>query len=129
MILALDRMVVSMYTPTGLVYRANVASVLFPCESGEIEVFPDHADLFSYIKFGVALVRREQVEPVLIEGGVLTITEGSLVFVCASLIIPASVAGGLDSLEKDFAKDLGEDDARRDVVANFLSMKAKLGRG
>ena len=96
---------VLIYTPSGLVYSGSARSVLAPCSSGELDVMPGHAPMFSYIGMGILILRREKPDYVFIRDGILSVGEKLSVNCSQALPIETTLISTIDELKNTAPED------------------------
>ncbi len=72
-------------TPSGVIYQAQVEQVTVTTQSGEITILPQHIPLVSHLTLGHVMVRKNGKESYFaIDGGILEVRDGHSVIVLAN---------------------------------------------
>lgn len=108
------------YDPSGLVFSVNADSLMIPCASGETEILPDHARVYSLINYGIVSVFSSLCTYVLVTNGIIEVDGNNKVVIHGEYVIPFD-ASSIDKL-KTICKN-ERDQSKRQVIEAFLAAR------
>ena len=94
-----DVFTLEIISPEGQVYSGEVDEISIPTETGEVSILPHHADLYSKVTTGEAIIhKRGKLEYIAILGGFLELTNGN-VTVLSDYAVPTDKISQAKALE------------------------------
>lgn len=125
----MDKLLLEIVTPDGMIYSQNVSSVTLPGEDGEFGVLPKHSPLFAMLTVGIIEITEESDKApamVAIDWGYANVTEDKVTVLADGAVY----IGGND--DSEIAKSIKEAKELMNSIRSdnlmLLSTQAKIDK-